>query len=146
MCANGRVGQAHIDLLALSANRFLLSYHRLERSHKRTHTTPKQPARANASGLCVGDCVWFADVKATTKRRYGTRLGRHKEMEQMGFNVITLLPFVEFPCGEAKPKISFPFLFPLRGGGVGGGDARKMQGNFLVFAHASPRACPRRIG
>jgi hypothetical protein len=41
--------------------------------------------------------------------------------------------------GEAKPKISFPFLFPLRGGGVGGGDARKMQGNFLVFAHASPR-------
>ena len=29
----------------------------------------------------------------------------------MGFNVITLLPFVEFPCGEAKPKISFPFLF-----------------------------------
>ena len=26
-----------------------------------------------------------------------------------------------------------------------GGDARKMQGNFLVFAHASPRACPRRI-
>jgi hypothetical protein len=29
---------------------------------------------------------------------------------------------------------------------VGGGDARKMQGNFLVFAHASPRACPRRIG
>ncbi|MDP2704238.1 MAG: hypothetical protein Q8P01_03360, partial [bacterium] len=47
--------------------------------------------------------------------------------------------------GEAKPKISFPFLFPLRGGGVGGGDARKMQGNFLVFAHASPRACPRRI-
>ncbi|MCR4306602.1 MAG: hypothetical protein NUV42_01405, partial [Candidatus Yonathbacteria bacterium] len=32
------------------------------------------------------------------------------------------------------------------GGGVGGGDARKMQGNFLVFAHASLRACPRRIG
>ena len=27
---------------------------------------------------------------------------------------------------------------------MGGGDARKMQGNFLVFAHASPRACPRR--
>jgi predicted SAM-dependent methyltransferase len=27
---------------------------------------------------------------------------------------------------------------------VGGGGARKMQGNFLVFAHASPRACPRR--
>ena len=26
---------------------------------------------------------------------------------------------------------------------MGGGDARKMQGNFLVFAHASPRACPR---
>jgi len=35
--------------------------------------------------------------------------------------------------GEAKPKISFPFLFPLRGGGVGGGDAGKMQGNFLVL-------------
>ncbi|MDP2630889.1 MAG: hypothetical protein Q8P56_05800, partial [Candidatus Uhrbacteria bacterium] len=47
--------------------------------------------------------------------------------------------------GEAEPKISYPFLFPLRGGGVGGGDARKMQGNFLVFAHASLRACPRRI-
>ena len=27
---------------------------------------------------------------------------------------------------------------------MGGGGARKMQGNFLVFAHASPRACPRR--
>ncbi len=54
--------------------------------------------------------------------------------------------FSETESGEAKPKISFPFLFPLRGGGVGGGGARKMQGNFLVFAHASPRACPRRIG
>jgi len=38
---------------------------------KRTHTTPKQPARANASGLCVGGCVWFVEVRATTKRGYG---------------------------------------------------------------------------
>src|SRR3989344_8079387 len=49
-----------------------------------------------------------------------------------------------YDYGEAKPKISFPFLFPLRGGGVGGGGARKIQGNFLVFAHTSPRAWPRR--
>ena len=42
----------------------------------------------------------------------------------------------------AKQNQKFPFHC---GGGVGGGDARKMQGNFLVFAHASPRACPRRI-
>ena len=25
----------------------------------------------------------------------------------------------KYDNGEAKPKISFPFLFPLRGGGVG---------------------------
>ena len=129
----GWVGQTHIDLLALSANRFLLSYHRLKRSHQaNAHSAEVASAseceRAMRRRLCV-----FADVRATTKHRYGTRLGRHKEMEQMGFNVITLLPFVEFPCGEAKPKISFLFLFPLRGGGVGGGDARKMQGNFLVL-------------
>ena len=62
----------------------------------------------------------------------------------MGFNVITLLPFVEFPCGEAKPKISFPFLFPLRGGC--GGRRRKEKGKEMFgFARASPRACPRRI-
>ena len=146
-CARiGRAGQAHTDLFVSMHNPYSLGLplHSLEAT-KRTDTTPKQPAQANASGLCGGDCVWFADSRTTTKRRYGTRLGRHKEMEQMGFIVITLLPFVEFPCGEAKPKISFPFLFPLRGGGVGGGDARKMQGNFLVFAHASPRACPRCI-
>ncbi|PIR57406.1 MAG: hypothetical protein COU72_01120 [Parcubacteria group bacterium CG10_big_fil_rev_8_21_14_0_10_41_35] len=147
VCARiGWAGQTHTDLFVPSTihNSLESSLNSLE-AIERTHATPKQPAQANASGLCVGGCVWFADARTTTKRRYGTRLGRHKEMEQMGFNVITLLPFVEFPCGEAKPKISFPFLFPLRGGGVGGGGARKMQGNFLVFAHASPRACPRRI-
>ena len=53
--------------------------------------------------------------------------------------------FSETETAKQNQKISFPFLFPFRGGGVGGGDARKMQGNFLVFAHASPRACPRRI-
>ena len=53
--------------------------------------------------------------------------------------------FSETETAKQNQKISFPFLFPLRGGGVGGGGARKMQGNFLVFAHASPRACPRRI-
>ena len=35
---------------------------------ERTHTTLKQPARADASGLCVGVCVWFTDVRVTTKR------------------------------------------------------------------------------
>ena len=39
---------------------------------RRKHTTPKEPARANASGLCVGGCVWFADARATTKRGYGS--------------------------------------------------------------------------
>jgi len=46
---------------------------------------------------------------------------------------------------RSKTKNFLSISFPLRGGGVGGGDARKMQGNFLVFAHASPRACPRCI-
>ena len=46
-----------------------------------------------------------------------------------------------------KPKISLPIHFRRRGGGRRRKEnARKMQGNFLVFAHASPRACPRRIG
>jgi len=48
----------------------------------------------------------------------------------------------------AKQNQKFPFHFFFRFAveGLGGGDAKKMQGNFLVFAHASPRACPRRIG
>jgi hypothetical protein len=39
---------------------------------------------------------------------------------------------------KQNQKISFPFLFALRRRG-GGRRRRKMQGNFLVFAHASPR-------
>ena len=41
--------------------------------------------------------------------------------------------FLETETAKQNQKISFPFLFPLRGGGVGGGDARKMQGNFFGF-------------
>ena len=65
--------------------------------------------------------------------------GRRKDTEQMGFIVITLLPLVKFPCGDANQK--FPFLhFPLRGGGVGGGDAGKMQGNFWICPRESASA------
>src|SRR3989338_2277571 len=39
----------------------------------------------------------------------------------------TILYYNSSGDGEAKPKISFPFLFPLRGGGVGGGDAGKIK-------------------
>ena len=40
---------------------------------------------------------------------------------------------INLQTAKQNQKISFPFLFPLRGGGVGGGDARKMQGNFFGF-------------
>ncbi len=38
-----------------------------------------------------------------------------------------------YDYGEAKPKISFPFILPLRGGGVGGA-ANKNDRKFLGFA------------
>jgi hypothetical protein len=41
-----------------------------------------------------------------------------------------LLLFVEFSKRRRKPKNFLSILFPLRGGGVGGGAAEKMQGNF----------------
>jgi hypothetical protein len=40
--------------------------------------------------------------------------------------------------GEAKPKISFPFLFPLRGGGVGG-EAREKCKEIFWFLHTRVR-------
>ena len=38
-----------------------------------------------------------------------------------------------YDYGEAKPKNSFPFLFPLRGGGVGGGGREKNARKFFGF-------------
>ena len=43
-----------------------------------------------------------------------------------------------FGNGEAKPKISFPFLFPLRGGGVGGETRGKCKEIFW-FLHTRVR-------
>ena len=67
------------------------------------------------------------------------RLGSPFDYGARGFNVNTLFPLVEFSEGDANQK--FPFLFfPLRGGGVGGGGARKMQGNFWVCPRESASA------
>ena len=101
---------------------------------------------SEASGLCGGGCVWFAEVRATAKRGYeSTSVAVRVEKRANKSAKITVL-FSETETAKQNQKNSFPFLFPLHGGGVGGGDARKMQGNFLVFAHALPGACPRRIG
>jgi hypothetical protein len=46
-----------------------------------------------------------------------------------GFNVITLLPLVEFSKGDANQKL--PFLFSPFGGGVGGGAGQRNGRKFL---------------
>jgi hypothetical protein len=67
------------------------------------------------------------------------RLGSLFDYGARGFNVNTLLPLVEFSKGDANQKFSF-LHFPLRGGGVGGGGAKKMQGNFWVCPRESASA------
>ena len=145
MCAHRAGGASTYRFVCALAQSifFELPLNSLEAT-ERTHTTPKQPARANASGLYGGGCVWFADVRATTKRGYGCASVAVRAEKRATKSDKIIVLFSETETAKQNQKISFPFLFPLRGGGVGGGGARKMQGNFLVFAHASPRACPRR--
>ena len=77
-----KVRKAHVDRCVLCAHwaggastyRFVCAYtiHFFElplnslEATKRTHRTPKQLARANASGLCIGGCV-VRGVQSSTK-------------------------------------------------------------------------------
>jgi len=67
------------------------------------------------------------------------RLGRRKERSK-GLHCDNFVALCGVLKRQSKPKISFPFLFPLRDGGLGGGDARKMQGNFWVCPRESSSA------
>jgi len=78
---------------------------------KRTHTTPKQPARANASGLCVGGCVWFVEVRATTKRGYGIASVAVRAEKRASKNFKTRLLFSETETAKQNQKIPFHFFF-----------------------------------
>ena len=55
--------------------------------------------------------------------------GRRFDYGARGFNVITLLPLVEFSNGDANQKL--PFLFSPFGGGVGGGAVQRNGRKFL---------------
>ena len=57
------------------------------------------------------------------------RLGSPFDYGARGFNVITLLPLVEFSKGDANQKL--PFLFSPFGGGVGGGAVQRNGRKFL---------------
>jgi len=55
--------------------------------------------------------------------------GRRFDYGARGFNVITLLPLVEFSNGDANQKL--PFLFSPFGGVVGGGAVQRNGRKFL---------------
>jgi len=67
-------------------------------------------------------------------------------MDSLHLNHTEFMSKSKHETAKQNQKFPFHFFFRFAVEGWGGGDARKMQGNFLVFAHASPRACPRRIG
>lgn len=64
----GRVAQAHTDLFVPSTIHFLGVTPKLYRSRQANIYNAEAASASNASGLCVGGCVWFAEVRATTKR------------------------------------------------------------------------------
>ena len=106
---------------------------------KRTHTTPKQPARANASGLCVGACVWLAEFRATTKRGYGSAsvAVRAEKKAIKSDKLIVLFSETE----TAKQNQKFPFHSLGRFAAEGWGEEpEKMQGNFLGCTRESASA------
>ena len=89
-------------------NPYLKSQHYTPSKSLSEHTQPpKQPARANASGLCVGGCVWFADVRDTTKRGYGCASVAVRVEKRANKNVKIRLLFSE--TETAKQNQKFPF-------------------------------------
>ena len=54
--------------------------------------------------------------------------------------------FLETETAKQNQKIPFHFFFRFAAEGWGEETREKCKEIFLAFAHASPRACPRRIG
>src|SRR3989338_1922254 len=86
---------------------------------KRTHATPKQPARANASGLCVGGCVCFADAKVTTKRGYKSASVAVRAEKRANESVKIRLLFSETETAKQNQKFPFHFFFRFAADGWG---------------------------
>ena len=75
--------------------------------------------------------MWFADSRATTKRGYGcTSVAVRVEKRATKSDKIIVL-FSETETAKQNQKFPFHFFFRFALEGWGGGDARKMQGNFL---------------
>jgi|GEM_PF-1581904 len=102
----------HIQIFCALAQSIFseLPRHSLEVT-KRTHTTPKQPARANASGLCVGVCVWFAEVRVTTKRGYeSASVAVRAEKRAIKSDKLIVL-FLATETAKQNQKFPFHFFF-----------------------------------
>jgi hypothetical protein len=105
---------------------------------KRTHTTPKQPARANASGLCEGGCVWFADVRVTTKRGYGCASVAERVEKRANKNVKLIVLFSETETAKQNQKFPFHFFFRFAAEGWGE-EARGKCKEIFWFLHTRVR-------
>ena len=114
------MGQAHTDLFVPQHNPYFLEppLNSFEAT-KRTHATPKQPARANASGLCVGGCV----CSRTLELPQNADIGAPRSPQGNGANGLQCDNFVAL-CGvslwRSKTKNFLSISFSAsrwRGGG-----------------------------
>ena len=113
MCAH-RVGGASTYRFACALAQSTLYFELSKfstKATKRTHTTPKQPARANASGLCVGVCVWFAEVRVTTKRGYGSASVAVRAEKRATKSDKLIVLFLETDTAKQNQKFPFHFFF-----------------------------------
>jgi len=138
LCANGRVGQAHTDLFVLCTIRFFRATTDLTEATERTRTTPKQSARANASGLCVGGCVWFVEVRATTKRGYGCASVAVRAEKRANKNVKIMMLFSETETAKQNQKFPFHFFFRFAVEGWGE-ETREKCKEIFWFLHTRVR-------
>jgi hypothetical protein len=137
--------QAHTDLFVPQHNPYFLESPRnMTEATERTHTTPKQPARANASGLCVGVCVRFADVRTTTKRGYGCASVAVKAEKRAIKSDKLIVLFSETETAKQNQKFPFHFFFRFAVEGWGE-ETRERCKEIFWFLHTRVRECVRGV-
>ena len=142
MCAHWVGGASTYSLFVPQHNLYSLSHHQTLSKPLSEHTQPpKQPARANASGLCVDGCVWFAEYRVSTKHGYGCAsvAMRWKKSEVKSSQVDGDLNGTFWRRnGEAKPKKFLSISFRLATEGWGE-ETREKCKEIFWFLHTRVR-------
>jgi len=139
LCAHWAGGAStHRFVCALAQSIFFELPLNSSKATKRTHTTPKQPVRASASGLCVGDCVWFAEYRVTAKHGYGcASVAVRAEKRAIESDKLIVL-FSETETAKQNQKFPFHSFFRFAAEGWGE-ETREKCKEIFWFLHTRVR-------